>query len=413
MSAYAVQMPVDGGVNTTYTYDKPGNRLTRTRLGITTNYSYDKADRITQAGLWSMTVNADGNETARGVDSFTHDQANRLVGATTGGVATAFTFDADGKRTTKTTGANQPVVYTYDISNSTPRLVSDGQRKYVYGQELAYEVEPSGSSYAVYGVDGLGSTRALTDGSQTVQQSYTYEEFGTPFMSIGVNSQPFGYSGQIRDGESRLQEMLWRNYDPGVGRFIESDPLRQSSPGIAGWNRFSYVDNNPVRFTDPTGLQLVGECARSAQSDLGPSTRQITASSTFTCIEEELGYVVHQETRIQLFRCTLDFAGACWLPRYAGLLSSPENGCMATHAATISCRGTSDPLDPGTYRAVFTFTYTTASQSIEFDNGDILRVPSFSHSYTFNGSNIRIRSDSPNFPDAQLVAGIGKSRLLL
>jgi YD repeat-containing protein len=60
MSAYVVQQPQDGGVATSYEYDKVGNRTERTRLGITTNYQYDNTDHITQAGLWSMTVNAAG-----------------------------------------------------------------------------------------------------------------------------------------------------------------------------------------------------------------------------------------------------------------------------------------------------------------------------------------------------------------
>jgi hypothetical protein len=87
ISAYAVQVAVDGGVNTTYTYDRVGNRLTRSRLGITASYSYDRADRITQAGPLTLSVNNAGNETARGVDSFSYDQATRLISATVAGVA--------------------------------------------------------------------------------------------------------------------------------------------------------------------------------------------------------------------------------------------------------------------------------------------------------------------------------------
>lgn len=66
--------------STSYTYDPVGNRATRVRSSVTTTYAYDRADRISSAGSVSYTVDANGNQTARGSDSLAYDQANRLTG---------------------------------------------------------------------------------------------------------------------------------------------------------------------------------------------------------------------------------------------------------------------------------------------------------------------------------------------
>ena len=260
MSAYIVQQPQDGGVKTDYTYDKVGNRLTRARLGITTSYTYDKADHITQAGLWSMSVNPAGNETVRGQDGFVYDQANRLTGASpAGGLSTTSVYDGDGRRMKKTVGTNPQINYSYDISSGLPMLLDDGGRKYVFGVDLAYETAESGTLEAVYHSDGLRSERTLTDAAANVIQSYRYDEFGIPVVSAGVSLQPFGYTGEQRDQEPRLQYLRARMYDPSVGRFIQQDLVRKSGPGVGGWNAYTYVGNNPVCLRDPSGLTQSGQ----------------------------------------------------------------------------------------------------------------------------------------------------------
>jgi YD repeat-containing protein len=82
---------------TTYSYDPTGNRLSKALNGSATNYSYDRADRILTAGRTNYTVNAAGNETARGSDAFGYDQANRLTSVSVGGTTSTDTYDGDGK----------------------------------------------------------------------------------------------------------------------------------------------------------------------------------------------------------------------------------------------------------------------------------------------------------------------------
>jgi YD repeat-containing protein len=66
---YQLTSVTPSGPPTSYSYDPVGNRLSMVR-GSSTSYTYDRADRILTAGATSYTVNANGNTTARGADSF-------------------------------------------------------------------------------------------------------------------------------------------------------------------------------------------------------------------------------------------------------------------------------------------------------------------------------------------------------
>jgi len=144
----------------TYGYDPVGNRVSKVLAGTTT-YTYDRADRITAAGAIGITLDANGNTTARGADTFAYDQANRLETATVAGTTETYAYDGDGVRFSRRVGGGSPIRYVSDVNRTLPVTIDDGTRKYVYGLGLAYAV--SGSAIEVYHTDRLGSVRAITD----------------------------------------------------------------------------------------------------------------------------------------------------------------------------------------------------------------------------------------------------------
>ena len=181
--------------DTKYFYEPTGNRSDRirnvanicTQTSATPTYSYDKADRIQSVAGVSYTVNANGNLTAKGSDSFAYDQANRMTSATVAGKASSFTYDGDGRRATQTV-AGVTTSYIHDVAGGLPMVLEDGARKYVYGAGLAYTV--AGSSLQVYHTDGLGSVRAITDSLGAVVEAYRTDEFGAPYETKGKLNQP-------------------------------------------------------------------------------------------------------------------------------------------------------------------------------------------------------------------------------
>jgi YD repeat-containing protein len=154
---------------TGYGYDPAGNRVTRTLSGSPPlSYQYDRADRLTSVGSTSYTLNANGNTTARGSDSFGYDQANRLTRATIEGVLTTYGYDGDGTRTTKQVGTTATTRFNMDSATGLSVLLSEGRddgtqrRTYVWGlgSSPAYAVDLTSGALTVYHADGLGSVRA-------------------------------------------------------------------------------------------------------------------------------------------------------------------------------------------------------------------------------------------------------------
>ncbi len=232
-----------------YTYDPAGNRLSKVE-GATTTSVYDGADRLTAVGATAITVDASGNLVAKGADTFAFDAANRLTHATVAGTTETYAYDGDGTRVSRQVGAGPVTRYVTDVNAPLPIVVDDGTRTYIYGQGLAYAVTAGGIE--VYHTDRLGSVRELTNGAGTVTDTYRSDEWGSPISSTGSSSQPFGYTGEPRDGTG-LTYLRARYYDPSIGRFTSRDtwPGSPGSPGTL--NRYAYVGNNPATSTDHSG----------------------------------------------------------------------------------------------------------------------------------------------------------------
>jgi len=87
----------------------------------------------------------------------------------------------------------------------------------------------------------------LTDAAGTVTQTYDYDAFGNQKIENPADSNPFRYCGEYYDAETGTIYLRARYYDPSVGRFTRQDPARD------GLNWYTYCNNNPIRFYDPTG----------------------------------------------------------------------------------------------------------------------------------------------------------------
>ncbi len=105
-------------------------------------------------------------------------------------------------------------------------------------------------SYEYYHSEGVGSTRQLSNDSQSVTQTTTYDAFGNIESSAGTSNNAYKYAGQWfyrNDGDDGLMHVGARYYDPLVGRFITADPIHY------GPNWYIYANNDPVNLVDPKG----------------------------------------------------------------------------------------------------------------------------------------------------------------
>jgi len=102
--------------------------------------------------------------------------------------------------------------------------------------------------------DHLGSTAVSYDpAAGDISRQYYY-----PWGNLRGSSDPtvdtdIGYTGQHLDTSTDLMYYNARYYDPTIGRFISPDTIVPDPTNPQDLNRYSYVRNNPIRYSDPTG----------------------------------------------------------------------------------------------------------------------------------------------------------------
>lgn len=142
----------------------------------------------------------------------------------------------------------------------------DGVKKYSYissptGLAAVFVQQGSGNDTMYYVIqDHLGNISAVINEVTDSIQYFSYSAWGQP-RNPGDWTENFeaelftdrGFTGHEHLLEFNLINMNGRVYDPVVGRFLSPDPfIAHINPN--GFNRYSYVSNNPLRFTDPTGF---------------------------------------------------------------------------------------------------------------------------------------------------------------
>ena len=266
--------------NQAFTYDANGNRTAAT-FGAS---SYTNAISATSNQLASTTGPAPAKTN-------TYDAIGNLL--TDGTIR--FTFDARGRRDSALIGTNT-VNYRYDgfgqriLKSGPTSVVPTGKQQYVYdgAGHLIGEYDATGAMiqetvylgdlpvailkqtvtgtapstvtttqiYYVY-ADQINTPRVVT---RATDNKMVWRWDGTdPFGLQHPNESPTGlagfvynprFPGQLYDRETNLHYNYFRDYDPQLGRYVESDPI-----GLAGGiNSYGYVGANPIKYTDPKGL---------------------------------------------------------------------------------------------------------------------------------------------------------------
>jgi len=124
-----------------------------------------------------------------------------------------------------------------------------------------------GVVYYLHG-DHLGSTVLTTDGEGQRVGEVRYAPYGATRWAWGNPSTAYRYTGQRWEGGVGLYDYRARWYEPTLGRFVQPDTLVPEPENPQDLNRYTYVRNNPLKYTDPTGY-----CPRCVKKTVGASDR--------------------------------------------------------------------------------------------------------------------------------------------
>ncbi|MDD3120365.1 MAG: HNH/ENDO VII family nuclease, partial [Candidatus Gracilibacteria bacterium] len=216
----------------------------------------------------------------------------------------------------------QTVEETETSLDSSGNTVKTASKEYIYGNGGIDDVvavvmnDGTQSKTYYYHKDNLGSTVAITDEFGNMVEKYRYDVFGKSYVYATVNSggqslsgwigideyekisgnKLLGnsrlYTGREYDSETGLYFYRARYYDSESGRFISRDPI-----GVAdNVNLYSYVGNNPVMYTDPSGMFSWGDPRISGLVKIGMGALQTVCGGALV-----VGGIGTSETGVGLF----------------------------------------------------------------------------------------------------------------
>lgn len=263
-----------------YDYDNTGNRTDRliggTNYLSTVSATSNRLDQVQSPGPVTNTYSYDaaGNVINDGTVIYAYSDRGRLATATIGSNVVSYKYNGLEHRVSKT-GPTQvvPTGGAYYIYNEAGQLIGEydasGSPIYetIYTGSLPVSVmKQAGSAasstlavnlYNVYS-DHIDTPRVIT--RQSDQAIVWRWDSTEPYGSIAPNQNPnalgvFTYNqrhpGQVFDAETGNFQNWHREYNPRIGRYIQSDPI-----GLAGGiNTYEYVAGNPLSFVDLDGLQ--------------------------------------------------------------------------------------------------------------------------------------------------------------
>ena len=302
--------------NLTMTYDEVGNVLSRydSLINKTEDFTYDSVNRLTNtyiAGVSDIDIEYSpaGRITSKtGIGSYTYGAGSAGPFAVTSANSVNYTYDANGRMITR--GSGEIDWYSYDLPSKIDDLTDTSYAQFWYGPDRSRikQYQSSGVTIRYAGTlfefedaatdtyrhyvqagdkviavvervattntrqylhrDHQGSVVKVTNASGTVDQALAFDAWGlrrnasdwsalgSPFA--GSHETERGYTGHEHLDQVGLIHMNGRVQDPILGRFISADPFVQAPFNTQSHNRYSYVWNNPVSLTDPSGFCSAG-----------------------------------------------------------------------------------------------------------------------------------------------------------
>jgi RHS repeat-associated protein len=272
------------GTNTALTvaYNAIGNITSKSDVGAY-NYHPTQKHAATSAGAITMSYDLNGNITTQtnasgtATLSWTAYNLPKQISVSTGR-SSAFLYGPDRQRyrhVAVASGVTETTIYVKGIFEKVTRPFGTEYRHFILGPEGVLAIhnrKSSGTNETRYLLkDHLGSTDVITDEAGASRVKLSFGAFGgrrngttwagSPTSSDQIalaSTSRLAFTGHEQLDHLDLVHMNGRVYQPLLGRFISADPFVQDPFNSQSLNRYSYVFNNPLSFTDPSGFQARG-----------------------------------------------------------------------------------------------------------------------------------------------------------
>ncbi|MCG2583851.1 RHS repeat domain-containing protein [Massilia sp. TS11] len=340
-----------------YTYSKSGNLKSKTGVG-TGDYVYPSA---TAGGV---TVVRHAVSSIPGYGAFSYDDNGNMLTAP-GRTYSWTSFDMPSVITKGTKSAS----FNYGPEHQRTRQTREDGSMTVYAGAQEVEIAAGGvatvKTYWPLGVgmetdvqgqvslnwfhkDRQGSVIAITDAGGALTARLNYDPWGnrrqpdasaTPVSLLGVVDNK-GYTGHEMLDPLELVHMNGRVFDPLVARFVSADPFVQAPEDGQSYNRYSYVLNNPMNLTDPTGYT-------SEPADKNDATPRIYVTRSASLESAMASLLIQVRAGWQSVRQTVAKLGGqstvsanSWaanhLPRFSDITDGGYTGLMINGVRSVS-----------------------------------------------------------------------------
>jgi RHS repeat-associated protein len=284
-------------------YHANGNIKLKSDVGT---YAYDPLHphAVLTAGSATYAHDAVGNQIQRpdGTVAYTAFDLPATLTRAADGASVIFDYDGDQQRIRKTTPDEETVTF----GGLYERVTAAGSVKHRYyvavgGATLAITRAAGAADEVAYiHPDALGSVDVVTDGAGKLAEKRSYDAFGArrnpqwgkPPAAAQASNVNMGFTGHEPD-ELGLVNMKGRIYDPKLGRFLMTDPLVSRPFFSQGWNAYSYVLNNPLKYVDPSGFDgAPAQGSVTGGTAAGVSDAQPYATLPYDLVTASPGFVI-------------------------------------------------------------------------------------------------------------------------
>ncbi len=335
-----------------YKYDANGNIICEQDGSFESNGEDASYHKITQEAEnvystdygWGLFKENDSNSGIKGsryCRTYTWNERNQLISSVDSNYSTAYVYGQDGQRSNKYTQNSETLYFNkmWTLHTDSGNNVYGGQTaKNIYlgetrivtklnsGENPTYQEEYYKQYY--YHSDHLGSASLISDYKGDEYQRIEYTPYGETWVektqNTGLEFLPYRFTGKEIDEETGLyyygaryldpKYSMWISTDPALGEYIPKAPINeeakrynQNLPGMCGvfntvnGNLYHYAGNNPVRYIDPDGREIIKPRLHLYQNS--PENKSLPMGATPSGKKSIIGGEVTSQNTIGQYGC--------------------------------------------------------------------------------------------------------------